>query len=326
MRVLVTGSSGHLGEGLMRVLRTGPHEARGFDLIEGAFTHVVGSVSDRSAVADAVSGCDAVVHAATLHKPHVVTHTRQQFVDTNITGTLNLLEEAVAQGCRSFIFTSTTSTFGRALVPPPGEPAAWITENVRPVPKNIYGTTKVAAEELCQLVHTLHGLPCLILKTSRFFPEEDDSSATRSSFEDLNTKVNELLYRRLDLEDAVQAHVLALERAEHLGFGRYILSATSPFTRSDLRRLRHAPEDVVAQYTDYRDEYARRGWRMFEGIDRVYVNTHARRDLGWEPRFSFGHAIERLRNDESPFSQLAADVGSKGYHPGRRFEDGPFPV
>ena len=59
-----------------------------------------------------MAGVDAVVHTATLHKPHVATHTRQDFVDTNITGTLNLLEEAVAAGVSSFVFTSTTSAFG----------------------------------------------------------------------------------------------------------------------------------------------------------------------------------------------------------------------
>ncbi|NIP22337.1 MAG: NAD(P)-dependent oxidoreductase, partial [Phycisphaerae bacterium] len=53
---------------------------------------------------------DAVIHTATLHKPHVGTHSRQEFVDTNISGTLNLLEEASASGCKAFIYTSTTST------------------------------------------------------------------------------------------------------------------------------------------------------------------------------------------------------------------------
>ena len=59
-----------------------------------------------------VEGVDAVLHAATLHKPHVGSHGRQEFVDTNVTGTLNLLEEAVAAGVGRFVFTSTTSAFG----------------------------------------------------------------------------------------------------------------------------------------------------------------------------------------------------------------------
>ncbi|MGH3165202.1 MAG: NAD-dependent epimerase/dehydratase family protein [Trebonia sp.] len=94
-----------------------------------------------------------MLHAATLHKPHVGSHGKQDFVDTNVTGTLTLLEESVAAGVGSFVFTSTTSAFGRALTPALGMPAAWITEDVVPRPKNIYGATKVAAEDLCELIH-----------------------------------------------------------------------------------------------------------------------------------------------------------------------------
>src|SRR5205085_7331239 len=188
---------------------------------------------DRGFVRRCMRGVDAVVHSATLHKPHVATHSRQDFVDTNVTGTLNLLEEAASAGVKSFVFTSTTSTFGRALTPPPGAPAAWVTEDVAPVPRNIYGATKTAAEDLCELVHRDHGLPCLILRTSRFFPEADDRDDVRSAYDDANLKVNELLYRRVDVEDVVSAHRCALERAPELGFGRYIISATTPLRRED---------------------------------------------------------------------------------------------
>src|SRR5207302_4948883 len=157
-----------------------------------------------------VRGVDAVLHAAALHKPHVATHSRQDFVDTNLTGTLNLLEEAASAGARSFVFTSTTSAFGGALTPPAGAPAAWVTEDVRPIPRNIYGVTKAAAEDLCELFHRSHRLACLILRTSRFFPEEDDDPATRRAYENANVKVNEFLYRRVDLEDVVAAHLLAV--------------------------------------------------------------------------------------------------------------------
>src|SRR5438105_1601706 len=144
MRVLVTGSAGHLGEALMRVLQHSDHEAIGLDIKSSPFTHHVGSITRRSFVNQCMLGVDVVLHTATLHKPHMATHSRQDFVDTNITGTLNLLEEATAAGA-SFVFTSTTSVFGRALTPPLPSPAAWITEDVVPVPKNIYGVTKLAA-------------------------------------------------------------------------------------------------------------------------------------------------------------------------------------
>jgi UDP-glucose 4-epimerase len=191
--ILVTGSSGHLGEALMRTLRAQDRSAVGLDVSPSPFTDIVGSIVDRDVVKRAIAGCGVVLHAATLHKPHVATHTRQQFVDTNITGTLNLLEEAVAAGVSSFVFTSTTSVYGRAMNPPAGAPAVWVTEDLVPQPKNIYGVTKLAAENLCELFHHKFTLPCIVLRTSRFFPEEDDDAERRARHADANIKANEFL-------------------------------------------------------------------------------------------------------------------------------------
>ena len=311
----MTGSAGHLGEALVRVLGAEGHDVVGLDVLASPHTAVVGSIADRALVRDAVRGADAVLHAATLHKPHVGSHDRQAFVDTNVTGTLNLLEEAVAAGASRFVFTSTTSAFGRALTPPPGAPAAWITEDVAPVPRNIYGATKTAAEDLCELVHRDHGLPCLILRTSRFFPESDDRDDVRSAYDDANLKVNELLYRRVDLEDVVSAHRAALERAPELGFGRYIVSATTPFTRDDLAELRtDAPAVVRRRVPEAEAVFAARGWRLLPSIERVYVNAKAREELGWSPRHDFRAALDRIAAGEDYRSELAATVGAKGYH------------
>ena len=326
MKIIVTGSSGHLGEALIRTLRGTTHQVVGLDRTASPFTGRVGTITDRDFVRRCVQGMDAVIHAATLHKPHVATHARQDFVDTNITGTLNLLEEAASAGVSSFIFTSTTSAFGRALTPPPGAPAAWVTEDVPSVPKNIYGVTKTAAEDLCEVFHRLHRLACLVLRTSRFFPEVDDDPAVRSAYDDGNVKANEYLYRRVDLQDVVDAHVLALEKAPSIGFGRYIISATTPFQPDDLSDLRlNAPQVVERRVPEYAEEYARRGWRMFPGIERVYVNERARRELGWQPRYDFRQIIDCLRAGDAPRSPLARSVGSKGYHD-RAFADGPYPV
>ena len=315
MRILVTGSSGHLGDALVRRLREDGHEVVGLDILPSPSTAVVGSAADREAVRACVAGMDAVVHAATLHKPHVGSHPRQAFVDTNVTGTLALLEEAVAAGVGRFVFTSTTSAFGRALTPPPGAPAAWITEDVVPIPRNVYGATKTAAEDLCELVHREHGLPCLILRTSRFFPEPDDRDEVRAAYDDANLKVNELLYRRVDLADVVTAHQRALERAPELGFGRYIITATTPFTRDDLGELTvDAPAVVRRRFPEYEAVFAARGWRMFGAIERVYLNARARQELGWAPEYDFGRALELLSAGDDPRSPLARAVGAKGYH------------
>jgi UDP-glucose 4-epimerase len=326
MKILVTGSAGHLGEALMRTLQGTTHDVASLDIVKSDFTSRVGSITDRSHVKQSMAGVEAVLHAATLHKPHVMTHRRQDFVDTNITGTLNLLEEAVSAGVKSFVFTSTTSVFGYALTPPPTAPAAWTTEDVTPVPKNIYGVTKYAAENLCEMFHRNHNLACLILRTSRFFPEEDDCKSTRQAYDDANVKTNEYLHRRVELEDVVSAHLLALERATSIGFGRYIISATTPFLPDDLRELRrNAPVVVKRRVPEYEAAYTGLGWRMFPGIDRVYVNDRARKELGWRPRYDFKYVLDRLKTGDDPRSQLSRTVGSKGYHD-CKFAEGPYPV
>jgi UDP-glucose 4-epimerase len=326
MKILVTGSSGHLGEALVRTLRELEHEVVALDILESPFTTHVGSISDRACVRQCMKGVEAVLHAATLHKPHVATHSRQDFVDTNITGTLNLLEEALAAGVRSFVYTSTTSVFGDALVPAAGAPAAWVTEDVVPVPKNIYGVTKAAAEDLCQLFHRNQRLSCVILRTSRFFPEEDDDKTVRETYADENSKANEYLYRRVDVEDVVSAHLLAARLAPSLGFRRYIISATTPFSTGDLLDLRRdAPAVVRRRVSQYQAEYARRQWKMVPSIGRVYVNERARNELGWQPRYDFNSVVERLIAGRDFRSPLARLIGSKGYH-AETFAEGPYPV
>ena len=326
MTILVTGSAGHLGEALMRSLQAASREAVGIDLKPSPFTRHTGDIADRAFVRAAMRGISAVIHTATLHKPHVATHPAQDFVDTNISGTLALLDEALAAGVRAFVFTSTTSVFGAALTPAADAPAAWITENVAPVPKNIYGTTKLAAEQLCELYHRRHGLPVVVLRTSRFFPEADDDAGKRAAYTLANAQANELLYRRADIEDVANAHLLAVERLPALGFGRYILCATTPFAPEDLALLHcDAPAVLRRLFPSFEALYGARGWRMFPRVDRVYVNALARHELGWQPRHHFAHVLNCLAADRDFRSPLAVAVGAKGYH-ATSFGEMPYPV
>jgi nucleoside-diphosphate-sugar epimerase len=141
-----------------------------------------------------------------------------------------------------------------------------------------------------------------------------------------NAKVNEFLFRRVDLEDAVAAHVLAAQRAREIGFRRMIVSATTPFLPQDVHELRaDAPSVVRRRVPNYEVEYQRRNWKMFPSIDRVYVNDQARRELGWHPLYDFAHVIGRVRSGDGPLSPLAQIIGAKGYH-AERFAEGPYPV
>ena len=124
--------------------------------------------------------------------------------------------------------------------------------------------------------HKRRKLPLIILRTSRFFPEEDDSASIRDRFSLDNAHLNELLYRRADLDNVVQAHLLAVDRAPQLKFGRFIVSAPTPFCPGDLGELRQNPWAVVQRlFPESVSLYAEKGWSMFDEIDRVYVRARA---------------------------------------------------
>ena len=326
MKILITGSSGHLGTALSIVLNKTKHQLVGTDLMAGEHTHLVGDLADKKFVQTCMKGVDVVFHTATLHKPHIVTHSKQRFIDTNINGTLHLLESAVEAKVKAFIFTSTTSTFGDAMQPSSEEGAVWVTEKLVPIPKNIYGVTKIAAENLCKLFARNHQLPCLILKTSRFFAEADDNKLLRANYVDANIKANELLYRRVDIQDVVDAHLLAMEKALGIGFGKYIISATTPFTITHLKALqKDTPKVLTNIYPDFSLIYAKENWKMFPKIGRVYVNEKARKELGWQPKYDFAWVLACLKNGVDFRSPLAKKIGIRGYHQ-EKFTDGIYPV
>src|SRR3546814_16825052 len=92
----------------------------------------------------------------------------------------------------------------------------------------------------------------------------------RERYADANVKANEFLFRRLDIEDAVSAHLLAAERAPDIGFRRYIVSATTPFAPEHLATLRSdAPTVVRRLVPEHAAVYAARGWHLFSAVDRV---------------------------------------------------------
>jgi len=261
-----------------------------------------------------MAGIEVVFHAATLHKPQLSFLPRQAFVETNVSGTLALLDAAADAGVRAFVMSSSTTVFGDALVPAAHEPAASIDESVVPVPKNIYGATKAAAEDLCQLAFRNQGLPCVVLRVSRFFPEADDTPDAHEGRCDDNVKADEYASRRVALEDVVDAHVLAAERATIIGFGRYVVSATTPFRPDDLPQLRADASAVFKRRAPIvAAVWAERGWRFPSRLDRVYANDRARRELGWRPRFDLNAIAQMVASDGTVRTPFAREVGSKEY-------------
>ncbi|MBZ9753781.1 NAD(P)-dependent oxidoreductase [Mesorhizobium sp. ESP6-5] len=304
MRILLTGSSGWLGSALAPLLRELGHDVTGLDPVPSAETRIVGSIADRDLVMRAVgeNRIEAIIHSGALHKPNIDSHANSDFIAANVQGTLNLLDAAVAANVQRFVFTSTTSLMISQAIRDGfkggARKAAWLTEAMSPEPRNIYGVTKLSAEHLCRLYHLQHGLPVVVLRTARFFPEADDMAhAIEQS--DANTKANELLFRRLMVEDAAQAHVAALEKAPELGFDTFIVCAPTPFQPEDCEALiRDAPPVVARYFPEFPALYARKGWTMFSSIDRIYDASRARDRLGFACRTSFADVLAALAAED----------------------------
>ncbi len=316
MRILLTGSTGWLGRHLAPLARGRGHRVVGLDVAPGPHTQVVGSVADEGLIRRVFDehGIEAVIHGAALHKPDIVRYAKSAFVDVNVRGTLHLLEAAVKAGHDRFIFTSTTSLMiSQAIRDERHHEAVWLDETTAPLaPRNVYGATKLAAEQLCRVQHLEHGIACVVLRTARFFPEEDDMAHTQATGGP-NTKANELLHRRLTVHDAAEAHLAALERAPELGFDTFILSAPTPFVRDDVAALKRDAAAVVTRlFPDAPELYARRGWSLPKSIGRVYDAGHAERRLGFRCRTDFGSLLEALRNERPlPFVHDPSYVSPK---------------
>jgi nucleoside-diphosphate-sugar epimerase len=267
MRIVVTGAAGLIGSAIAERL-AGEHEAIGLDLCAGPMVDLVADCFDVAEWGAIVGSVDAIVHVAALHAPHVGNRSNEDFRRANVEATNRLLDFAHSAAAKHFVFTSTTSLYGRALEPQ-GQ-AAWIDEQVAPQPRDIYDETKLEAE---QLVASAGGsMTCTTLRMSRCFPERAELMAAYR------------LHRGVDRRDVADAHALALDRTGSPA--TYVISAASPFERVDAKSLLSDAKTVIEKRCPgLLARMAAEGWKPPRAIDRVYDSGLATRELGFRPRF-----------------------------------------
>jgi len=134
------------------------------------------------------------------------------------------------------------------------------------------------------------------------------------------------LHRSVDVEDIVTAHLLAIDKVETIGFAKYIISATTPFEKEEVKILNQDARSLVAQkFPNFEEIYQKRGWKMYPKIGRVYDNEKARIELNWRPKYDFHYVLDCLETETDFRSPLSKKMGIKGYHQGK-YLDGLYPV
>lgn len=274
MKVLVTGSAGRLGRVIVELLRAKGIDTIGIDLLESDTTDALVDIREKKDISRIVRNVDHILHTAAIHGRHMdIDVPRVEFIETNILGTLNLLEASVEHQIKSFIYTSTTSIYGKSME---NENAAvWVDEELTASPRDIYDITKLTAENLCRDFYEKEHLNGCILRVSRFMDEPK------------NLIANYRLYRGLDERDGAEAHWLAL----HTSFKTceiFNISNDTPFQKTDLEDLKTDPEKVILKYFPLAgDIYKKNDWTFPLSIDRVYAIDKAKRMLHYRPRNNF---------------------------------------
>lgn len=271
MKILITGTSGRIGSALAFSLKD-RYQVIGVDIKPGPFTTHCLDITDKNGIFLLTKDVDAIIHAAALHAPHVNICCEEKFWRTNVDGTENLLEACLKYNIKRFVFTSTTSIYGDALLS--SHQAVWVTEDLLPQPRDIYDETKMAAETLCKNACS-PSLSCISLRMSRCFPEQDRLMAIYR------------LYRGVDVRDVVLGHELALKSSIQ-GYEVFNISSQTPFQKHDLINLQGKANEVILRYYPWaKKTFEEKGWMLPSVIDRVYVIEKAKKILGYNASYNF---------------------------------------
>lgn len=173
MKILLTGADGFIGSHLTEALVRQGHKVRAFVLynsfsswgwldhcspeVKGQFEVFAGDIRDPHGVKEAMKGCDVVLHLAALIAIPYSYHSPDTYVDTNVKGTLNVLQAARELGVKRVVHTSTSEVYGTARFVP-------ITEEHPLQGQSPYSATKIAADQLAYSFHASFALPVVIVR------------------------------------------------------------------------------------------------------------------------------------------------------------------
>ena len=288
--VLVTGGAGTLGRAVARPLldrgfRVRSVDVREIDGLPAAVETSLLDLRDSAAVEVAMGGVTAVIHGAAWHGVHLRDHPARDFWELNVDATFNVYEAALEAGVRAVVLCSTMGVYGESRRPEPDGPAVRVHEDLPLQPGDVYGASKVVAEELSHY-YARRGIVGACLRFGMFVPEPFLHAGVR------------FLYGGVDERDVAEAVVraleVALERGGHLG--AFNIESSLPFDAADGRTLRDDPLAAIARHwPDAPALLAGAGVEPWGPINEVYEIERAGDELGWRPRAGFDEFLDALR-------------------------------
>jgi NAD dependent epimerase/dehydratase len=306
MKVLVTGADGFIGSHLTEALVRAGHDVRAFVLynsfnswgwldhcdadVRGKFDVFAGDVRDPHGVRTAMRGCDTVLHLAALIAIPYSYHSPDTYVDTNVKGTLNIVQAARELGVSKVVHTSTSEVYGTARFVP-------ITEEHPLQGQSPYSASKIGADQIAMSFYSSFETPVAIIRPFNTYGPRQSARAI------LPTVITQIAAgeRRLKLgaltptrdfnfvKDTVRGFIAVAESPKSVG---QVINIGSDYEISVGDSVKLIAELMGVEVTIESD--AARLRPENSEVQRLWAdNTRARELLGWKPDWAGREGLAR---------------------------------
>lgn len=304
--ILITGADGFIGSHLTEALVRQGHKVRAFvlynsfnswgwldqcnDDVKGQFEVFAGDVRDPHGIKEAMKGCDVVLHLAALIAIPYSYHSPDTYVDTNIKGTLNVLQAARELGVRRVIHTSTSEVYGTARFVP-------ITEQHPLQGQSPYSASKIAADQLAYSFHASFGLPLVIARPfNTYGPRQSARAVIPTIISQIASGKRQIKLGAVSptrdfnyVQDTVEGFISAMNSEQGLGevvnFGSNFEISIGD-TAQLIAEAMNVKIDVITDDSRLRPADSE--------VERLWAdNTKARELFGWQPVYGDREGFKR---------------------------------
>ena len=322
-KLLITGAEGFIGSHLTEALIRQGHSVRAFVLynsfnswgwldhcgedVKGKFEVFAGDIRDPHGVKEAMKGCDTVLHLAALIAIPYSYHSPDTYIDTNIKGTLNVLQAARELGVQRVIHTSTSEVYGTARFVP-------ITEEHPLQGQSPYSASKIGADQLAYSFFASFGLPVVIARPfNTYGPRQSARAVIPTIITQIASGQRQIKLGAVSptrdfsyVQDTVAGFIAALNSEQGLG---KVVNFGSNFEISIGDTARLIAETMNAEIEIITDEARIRPENS--EVERLWAdNTKARQLFGWQPTYGDREGFKRGLTETAEWFKNPANLTS----------------